>query len=74
MTEIFNDQRVLGVRVLGDAAGGGDPTGAVDDAAYADDTGAADGSVIALLKGLYVQNAQIIDLLTQIEANTNTGG
>jgi hypothetical protein len=44
--------------------------GAIDDAAYADDTGAADGTVVALLKGIYVQNAAIIALLTDIEANT----
>lgn len=47
-------------------------TGPVDDAAYADDTGAAEGTLVALLKGVYVQNAAIIALLTQIEANTNT--
>ena len=41
--------------------------------AYSDDTGAADGSVIGLLKGIYVQNSQIITLLTAIEENTNTG-
>lgn len=40
---------------------------------YSDDTGAADGSVIGILKGIYVQNVQIITLLTQIETNTNTG-
>lgn len=45
--------------------------GAVDDAAYTDATGDADGTVIALLKGLYVQNSQIITLLTAIEANTS---
>jgi len=39
--------------------------------AYSDDTGAADGSVIGLLKGIYVQNAAIISLLTQIETNTS---
>ena len=44
--------------------------GAVDDAAYADNTGAADGSTVSLLKGIYVQNAAIIALLTQIETNT----
>ena len=46
--------------------------GASDDAAYADDTGAADGTTISLLKGIYVQNAAIIALLTQIETNTAT--
>jgi len=45
--------------------------GATDAAAYADDTGAADGSLTALLKGIYVQNAQIIALLTAIEQNTS---
>lgn len=45
--------------------------GAVDDAAYTDATGDADGTVITLLKGLYVQNAAIITLLTAIEANTS---
>lgn len=70
MAEIFNDQRVLGVRVLGDGAGGGDPAGAVGDAAYADGTGAADGSMISLLKGIYVQNVAIIALLNDIKTNT----
>lgn len=44
--------------------------GASDDVAYADDTGAADGTTVSLLKGIYVQNAAIIALLTQIETNT----
>lgn len=44
--------------------------GTVVDAPYADVTGAADGTVIELLKGIYVQNAQVIALLTAIEANT----
>ena len=69
MAETFNEQRVLGVRVLGGEAGG-DPTGAVDDGAYSDDTGAADGSVVSLLKGIYVQNVAIIALLTSIDAKT----
>lgn len=34
-------------------------TGAVSAAAYTDDTGAASGTVIALLKGIYVQLAAI---------------
>jgi len=34
-------------------------TGAVDDTAYSDATGAADGTVIALLKGIFVQLAVI---------------
>lgn len=45
--------------------------GSVSDAAYSDDTGAADGSVVSLLKGIYVQNAAIIALLTAIETNTS---
>lgn len=45
--------------------------GGLNAGAYGDDTGAGDGSVIGLLKGIYVQNAQVIALLTQIEANTN---
>lgn len=69
MAEMFNDQRVLGVRVLGGEAGG-DPTGTVEDAAYDDPTGAADGSVVSLLKGIYVQNAAMIALLEQIATNT----
>lgn len=44
--------------------------GAADDAAYSDNTGAADGTTVSLLKGIYVQNAAVIALLTQIEANT----
>jgi len=47
--------------------------GLLNASAYSDDTGVGDGSVIGLLKGIYVQNVQIIDLLTQIETNTNTG-
>lgn len=39
--------------------------GEVDDAAYADPTGEADGTVVALLKGCYVQ-------LAAINANTAT--
>jgi len=71
MAEIFNDQRVLGVRVIGGSTpGSDDPTGSVDDAAYTDDTGAADGSVIALLKGIYSQNAAMIALLDDIKTNT----
>ena len=69
MAETFNEQRVLGVRVLCGEAGG-DPTGAVDDGAYSDDTGAADGSVVSLLKGIYVQNVAIIALLTSIDTKT----
>ena len=45
--------------------------GLLNAGAYSDDTGAADGSVIGLLKGIYVQNAAIISLLTQIETNTS---
>lgn len=37
---------------------------------YADDTGAGDGSIIGLLKGIYVQNVQIIAHLAAIETNT----
>lgn len=60
MAEQFNEQRVLGVRIVGGAAeGSADPTGAVDDAAYTDATGAADGTMIALLKGIFVQLAII---------------
>jgi hypothetical protein len=70
MAELHNDRHVLGVRILGDGEGGSDPTGAVDDAAYSDATGAADGSVIALLKGIYVQNAAMIALLDDIKTNT----
>lgn len=43
--------------------GQGGSTGAVDATAYSDPTGAADGDMIALLKGMYV-------LLAQIEENT----
>jgi hypothetical protein len=70
MAELHNDRPVVGVRILGDGSGGSDPTGAVDDAAYSDDTGAANGSVIALLKGIIVQNAAIIALLTSIDEKT----
>lgn len=44
---------------------GGAEAGAVDDAAYDDPTGAADGTVVALLKGIYVK-------LCEIEVNTST--
>lgn len=58
------------VRAVYEALASG--SGAADDTAYADDTGAGDGSVVALLKGIYVQNAAIIALLTAIETNTGT--
>ncbi|MDX3929110.1 MAG: hypothetical protein QHC90_25330 [Shinella sp.] len=45
-------------------------TGTSATAAYADSTGAAAGTVIALLKGLYVQQAQMITLLNDIKTNT----
>lgn len=44
--------------------------GAVDDAPYSDPTGAADGTMISLLKGVYVQNAQALGLLGDIKINT----
>lgn len=58
MAEIFNEQRVLGVRILGDSEGS-NPTGAPDDEAYTDVTGAAEGTMISLLKGIFVQLAEI---------------
>lgn len=35
-------------------------------------SGSGNGTVIAILKALHAQNAQIVDLLTQIESNTAT--
>lgn len=58
------------VTVTGIATAGSTQQGAIANAAYTDATGAASGTMIALLKGLYVQNAAIIALLTQIETNT----
>lgn len=58
MAELFNEQRVLGVRILGDGEGS-NPTGAPDDEAYTDATGAAEGTIISLLKGIFVQLAEI---------------
>lgn len=40
---------------------GGAEAGAVDDAAYDDPTGAADGTVVALLKGCYVKLSEIAE-------------
>lgn len=51
------------VELLDGGSGSTAAQGAVDDEAYADNTGAADGTVISLLKGIYVQ-------LTIIAANT----
>lgn len=48
--EIVNDTPIeISAAAIGD----------IDDAAYADPTGAADGTAIALLKGIYVQLAII---------------
>lgn len=70
MAEMYNEQRVLGVKNVA----GGDPqavtgpltnaqltavTGTTATAAYTDATGAAAGTVIGLLKGIYVQLAAI---------------
>lgn len=52
------------------ATAGSTQQGAIANPAYTDDTGAANGTMIALLKGIYVQNAEMITLLTQIETNT----
>lgn len=67
--KIHNNQRVLGVEIVG--SGGASTVGDVDDAPYSDDTGAADGSLLALLRGIYVQNAAIISLLDDIKTNTS---
>lgn len=73
VTNFPETQAVSGtVTVSGLATAGSTNIGAVSAAAYADDTGAANGTLVALLKGIYVQNAAIIALLTQIETNTNT--
>lgn len=45
------------------------PLGALDDAAVTDPE-AASASMTSLLRGILTQNAQIIALLTAIEANT----
>lgn len=58
------------VTVSGIAGAGSTGTGAPSAAAYADNTGAANGTVIALLKGIYVQNEAIRALLETIADNT----
>lgn len=45
-------------------------SGSPDDAAYTDGTGAADGSQIALLKGIYKELVAQTALLTTIASNT----
>lgn len=47
------------VAVTGIAAAGSTQQGAVANAAYTDATGSANGTMIALLKGIYVQLAEI---------------
>lgn len=47
------------VTVTGIATAGSTNTGATNAAAYTDATGAAAGTMIALLKGIYVQLAEI---------------
>lgn len=60
------------VTVSSIATAGSTQQGAVANPPYADSTGAASGTMVALLKGLFVQNAQIITLLTAIRDNTAT--
>ncbi len=60
------------VTVTGIATAGSTNIGSTSAAAYADDTGADAGTLVGLLKGIYVQNAAIIALLTAIETNTGT--
>lgn len=62
-----DEQPVTGPATMAELSG---IIGLLNSQAYGDDTGAADGTLIGLLKGIYVQNAQIIALLTQIETNT----
>lgn len=45
-------------------------TGATNVAPYADPTGVAAGTIIGVPKGIYVQNAEIIALLTSIDNKT----
>ena len=71
VTNFPGTQPVSGtVTVSGIATAGSTQQGAIANAAYTDVTGAANGTMIALLKGLFVQNAAIISLLTAIETNT----
>jgi hypothetical protein len=79
MAELHNGRPVVGVDIMsggaavtvtGIATAGSTNTGATNAAAYSDESGAATGTMIGLLKGVYVQNAAIIALLTQIETNT----
>lgn len=58
------------VSVSGIAGAGSAGIGAVDATAYMDNTGAEDGTVIALLKGMYTQHVAMIILLEQIKENT----
>lgn len=55
------------------ATAGSTQQGAIANPAYTDATGAANGTMIALLKGIYVQQAQMITLLNDIKTNTATG-
>jgi len=62
VTELVVDAQTGRLRVDASSSAGeaqASATGAVDDAAYADATGADDGTMIALLKGIYVQLAEI---------------
>lgn len=61
------------VAVTGIATAGSTQQGAIANPPYADPTGAASGTMVALLKGIYVQNAQMITLLTAIRDNTASG-
>lgn len=59
------------VAVTAIATAGSTQQGAIANPAYTDATGAANGTMIALLKGLYVQQAQMIALLNDIKTNTS---
>ena len=52
------------------ATAGSTQQGAIANAAYSDATGVANGTMISLLKGIFVQQAAMIALLEDIKTNT----
>lgn len=71
VTNFPETQPVSGtVAVSALATAGSTNIGSTSAAAYADETGAAAGTLVGLLKGIYVQNEAIIALLTSIDSKT----
>lgn len=78
MAKIHNEQRVIGVEILSGSGAAADPltnaqltavTGAASAPAWA---GTGNGTVIAILKAIHAQNAQMITLLNDIKTNTSS--